>query len=210
MTKFLEMSLEKFAGELDSAAPVPGGGGAAAYSAALGMALVDMVARLTIGKKKYAEVEDEVREMLVQGEEIRAALLLAVEQDAEAFEPLSRAYGLPAATDDERAAKAAELSRCSLASARVPLAAMEQALLGLRLARRVAEVGSRLVISDAACGAAMLLAAIKSLEFTVRINLGAIADKAFVEEAECRLGEIVGEAQVLEQEAVAQARARML
>lgn len=210
MTNFYNMTLGEFADELASAAAVPGGGGAAAYGGALAMALVDMVARLTIGKKKYAEVEGEVCDMLARGEEIRADLLAAVEQDAEAFEPLSRAYGLPAGNDEERAAKAAELSRCSLVAAGVPLSAAERALEGLRLARRMAEIGSRLVISDAACGATMLLAAIRSFEFTARINLGAIADEEFVERAHGRLAEIAEEAAALEQDARRLATERML
>lgn len=210
MTEFLQLSLTEFAEQTASAAPVPGGGGAAAYSGALGMALVDMVANLTIGKKKYADVEEEVRGLLARGEEIRESLLLAVEQDAAAFEPLSRAYGLPAGTDEEKAAKAAELSACSRVAADVPLLAMEQALEGLKIARRIAEVGSRLVISDAACGAALLLAAINSFSFTARINLGAIDDKAYVEGANDRLAEIAGEAAVLEQAARCLATERML
>lgn len=210
MTEFLQLSLGEFADQTASAAPVPGGGGAAAYSGALGMALVDMVANLTIGKKKYADVEDEVRGLLARGEEIRAGLQAAVEQDAAAFAPLSQAYGLPSATDEEKARKAAELSACSRVAADIPLLAMEQALEGLKIARRVAEIGSRLVISDAGCGAALLLAAVNSFSFTVRINLGAIADDAYVADVRVRLDEICREAAALAEEAVRLAKERML
>lgn len=210
MTELLNLPLRDFADQTASTAPVPGGGGAAAYSGALGMALVNMVAGLTIGKKKYADVEPEVKELLAAGEEIRTGLLAAVEADAAAFAPLAAAYALPTGTDEEKAAKAEELSRCSRVAADVPLAAMEQALSGLKIARRVAEIGSRLVISDAGCGAALLLAAVHSFDFTVRINLGAIKDEAYVEAAKLRLVEICAEAAELEQDARRLANERLL
>lgn len=210
MTKFAELSLTEFADRTASSAPVPGGGGAAAYSGALGMALVDMVANLTVGKKKYADVEQEVRELLLRGEEIRAELLAAVERDAMAFVPLAAAYAMPVATEEERAAKATELSVCSRRAADIPLLAMEQALEGLKIARRIAEIGSRLVISDAGCGAALLLAAINSFSFTVQINLGAIEDEAYVADVRMRLDEICRKAAELSGEAVRFAKERML
>lgn len=210
MEQLLTLPLREFADQTASSAPVPGGGGAAAYSAALGMALVNMVASLTIGKKKYADVEPEIKALLADGEEIRAHLLASVEADAAAFAPLAAAYALPNATDDEKAAKAAELSRCSRVAADVPLAAMEQALCGLKIARRVAEIGSRLVISDAGCGAALLLAAVNSFDFTVRINLGAIADAEYVAATRERLTEICAEAAELEREARHWANERLL
>ncbi len=210
MTDFMQLNLQNFADATASTAPVPGGGGAAAYSGALGMALVNMVAGLTVGKKKYADVEPEIKNLLAQGEDIRAALLAAVEQDAAAFAPLAAAYALPNTTDEEKAAKVEELSVCSLRAAKVPMLAMEQALNGLKIARRVAEIGSRLVISDAGCGAALLLAAVNSFDFTVRINLGAIADAAYVADVRARLGEICREAAELEQQARQLANERLL
>lgn len=210
ITEFTQLSLADFAEQTASPAPVPGGGGAAAYGGALGMALVNMVARLTLGKPKYAAVQDEVARILAQGEEIRLALLAAVQADAEAFRPLAAAYALPAGTEAEKAAKAAELSACSLRAAELPLAAMEQALQGLGLARRIAQIGSRLVISDAGCGAALLLAAIKSFDFTVRINLGAIADQEYSAAVAERLSQIMLQAAGLEADARRLASERLL
>lgn len=210
MAELLNLTLRDFADQTAGPAPVPGGGGAAAYSGALGMALVNMVATLTIGKKKYADVEPEIKDLLAAGEDIRAGLLAAVDADAAAFAPLAAAYALPTGTDAEKAAKADELSRCSRVAADVPLAAMEQALCGLKIARRVAEIGSRLVISDAGCGAALLLAAVNSFDFTARINLGAIKDEAYVAAAGERLMEICAEAAELEREARQFANDRLL
>ena len=207
---FLQLSAQEFADKTASADPVPGGGGAAAYAGALGMGLVNMVSRLTIGKKKYAEVEAEVTALLADGEEIRAALLAAVQADADAFAPLAAAYALPGTTDEEKAAKAIKLSELSREAAELPLQAMVQAVDGLRIARRIAECGSRLVISDAGCGAALLLAAVKSLDFTARINLGAIQDEEYVQTAYQRLNELLKQAVRLEAEARQLADERLL
>lgn len=206
----MALSCREFAGQTASAAPTPGGGGAAAYAGALGMALVNMVSRLTLGKKKYADVEDEAAALLAEGEQIREALLAAVQADADAFAPLAAAYALPGGTDEEKAAKAATLSACSQKAAELPLAAAEQAVRGLEIARRIAAIGSRLAISDAGCGAALLLAAVKSLGFTVRINLGAVQDRKFAEEAAQKLAGLLERAAALEEEARRLADARLL
>ncbi len=207
---FLQLSAREFADKTASADPVPGGGGAAAYAGALGMGLVNMVSRLTVGKKKYAEVEAEVTALLAEGEEIRAALLAAVQADADAFAPLAAAYALPNTTDEEKAAKAVKLSELSREAAELPLQAMVQAVDGLRIARRIAECGSRLVISDAGCGAALLLAAVKSFDFTARINLGAVQDEEYVQAAYQRLNELLKQAVRLEAEARQFADERLL
>ncbi len=209
-TELMALSCRDFADQTASAAPTPGGGGAAAYAGALGMALVNMVARLTLGKKKYADVEDEVTALLAEGEQIRGGLLAAVQADADAFAPLAAAYAMPNGTDEEKTAKAATLSACSQKAAELPLAAAEQAVRGLEIARRIAECGSRLVISDAGCGAALLLAAVKSFDFTVRINLGAVQDKQFVAAAEQKLAGLLERAAALEEEARRLADERLL
>lgn len=209
-TEFMALSCRDFADQTASAAPTPGGGGAAAYAGALGMALVNMVARLTLGKKKYADVEAEVAALLAEGEQIREALLAAVQADADAFAPLAAAYALPNGTDEEKAAKAATLSACSQKAAELPLAAAEQAVRGLEIARRIAECGSRLVISDAGCGAALLLAAVKSFDFTVRINLGAVQDKQFAAGAAQQMAALLERAAALEEAARRLADERLL
>lgn len=209
-TELLALSCRDFAGQTASAAPTPGGGSAAAYAGTLGMALVNMVARLTLGKKKYAGVEAEVAELLDKGEQIRETLLATVQADADAFVPLAAAYALPAGTDGEKAAKAAELSARSHTAASIPFQGAQAAVEGLEIARRIAECGSRLVISDAGCGAALLLAAVKSFDFTVRINLGAVQDKKFVNEAAQEMAALVARATSLEEETRRLANERLL
>ena len=98
----LEKKTVEFIDELSSASPVPGGGGACAAVGALAAALGMMVANLTVGKKRYADVEDEMQECLSRLKELRDRLITLTDQDAEAFEPLSRAYGLPRETEEDR------------------------------------------------------------------------------------------------------------
>lgn len=209
-TGFLQLSCCDFAGKLASKEPVPGGGGAAAYTGALGAALLSMVAELTIGKKKYADVEQEIIALNQRCGELRQALLDGVEEDAAAFRPLAEAYALPAATDEEREHKAAVLDEVSRKAAELPLAGAEQAAEALALAERLAGIGSRLVISDAACGASLLLASLKAFSWTTRINLGAIKDREYAASIERRLDELAELAAAHEAEAVRLAGERML
>ena len=121
MTKSIELSCEEFVEALSSKAPAPGGGGAAALVGAVGAGLGHMVGALTVGKPKYADVEPELLELMLDADDVRARLLALVEADAEAFVPLSAAYGLPGNTDEEKARKAQVLEECLRDACAVPL-----------------------------------------------------------------------------------------
>ena len=101
--RIADLTIGGFGEALSSKAPVPGGGGASSVAAAVGCSLGRMVASLTVGKKRYADVEARVREIAERLDALRDELLALADDDAEAFEPLSRAYGLPKTTDAERA-----------------------------------------------------------------------------------------------------------
>ena len=100
-----EYTLKQFQKDLASQAPVPGGGGACAYVAALGMSLGTMVANLTTGKKKYAQYQEEIDKLITQTGKISDELLEGIEKDAKAFKPLAKAYGLPKDTDEQKKEK---------------------------------------------------------------------------------------------------------
>lgn len=211
---FLAGSCREFADKIASSDPTPGGGGAAAYCGAMGAGLLVMVGRCTVGKKTYADVEAEVQQLIDQVEALRHALLGGVEEDAAAFAPLAAAYALPAGTEAEKAAKRQRLAECSLSAAKLPLHLAALCGEGLGAAARLAQIGGRLVISDAACGAAILLAAQKSLAVTVRINLGALLAAggeyaAFAARAEAQLAELLSKGEELERQAAAAANERM-
>ena len=176
-----EKSCDYFLEVLASKAPVPGGGGAAALGGAIGMALSNMVGNLTVGKKKYADVEEEVKELLAEGYRIMEELKALVDKDAEVFEPLSKAYSLPKDTPEQAAHKAKVMEECSINACSVPLEIMRKAYAGIKIHARMGQIGSRLAISDVGCGVAFLKAALVCGHLNVLIKLGAIRDQQFLE-----------------------------
>lgn len=172
-----ELTAQEFVSRLASSAPVPGGGGAAALTGAIGVALGNMVGSLTIGKKKYAAVEDEVRELKDRSTSLQERLLSMVDRDAEVFEPLSRAYGLPKDTEEQRAEKARVLEEMLRLAAEVPMQIMELCMEALEIVDRFAQIGSRLAVSDAGCAAACCRAALNAASLNVFINTKSMQDR---------------------------------
>ncbi len=167
----LTKSCEEFITTLASREPVPGGGGAAAYVGALGMALGNMVGNLTVGKKKYRDVEEEILALMKRGEELMTRLEELVSEDAIAFRPLSDAYRLPSGTEEEKAFKEQQIQAALPEAARVPMEIAKLSLEVIRLQESFAEKGSVLAVSDAGCGAAFARAALMSARLNVLVNL---------------------------------------
>jgi len=191
--KMAEKSSAHFIEVLASKAPVPGGGGAAAMGGAIGMALSNMVGNLTVGKKKYADVEDEVKQLLAEGSAIIEALKDLVDRDAQVFEPLSKAYGLPKDTPEQEAHKEKVMEECSIEACSVPLEIMRKAYAGIKIHERMGQIGSRLAISDVGCGVVFLKAALISGQLNVMINLGAIKNEKFLKETTAEMKQLVEE-----------------
>lgn len=185
---FKEKTINEFVSELKSKAPTPGGGGGAALVGALGISLGNMVGSLTVGKKKYAEVEDEIKELMVKAEDIIDEFLALIDKDAEAFEPLAKAYSLPKETDEEKAYKAEVLAQATLVALEPPMTIMRTCCKAIDIVEEFAAKGSRLAISDAGCAAALLRSALLAASLNVYINTGSMADTAtaakFNEEAD--------------------------
>ena len=188
-----EKSCAYFLDVLASKAPVPGGGGAAAMGGAIGMALSNMVGNLTVGKKKFADVEDEVKELLEKGTAIIEELKALVDKDAEVFEPLSKAYGLPKDTPEQVAHKQKVMEECSIEACSVPLEIIRKSYDGIRIHERMGQIGTKLAISDVGCGVVFLKAALISGQLNVLINLGAIKDEKFVSAANEEMNRLVEE-----------------
>ena len=165
-----------FLDELASKAPTPGGGGAAAYAGALAAALGSMVCNLTVGKKKYAEVESEMRAALEKLEQVRAQLVGLIDADAEAFSPLAAAYGMPKATPEEQAAKDEALQAALVGACDVPIDIMRAVAEAAEAIEFVAHNGSRLAVSDAGVAAAFAKAAVQGASFNVYINAASMSD----------------------------------
>jgi formiminotetrahydrofolate cyclodeaminase len=189
----LEKSCNEFLQELSSKAPVPGGGGASAYVGALGMALGSMVGNLTLGKKKYKDVEEDIKELLKKSEDIIESLKALVAKDAEVFYPLSQAYGLPQNTEEEKNAKDKALQQAVEAATMVPLTIAEYCLKAIDLHEEYASKGTRIAISDVGVGVAFCKAALQGAKLNVLINTKIMKDQALKSKIESRLKEIENE-----------------
>lgn len=171
-------SCADFVAALATKAPVPGGGGASALCGAIGAALGNMVGSLTVGKKKYAAVEEEIKELQTKCGALQEALLALVEKDAEVFTPLAAAYGLPKDTEEQRAEKERVMESALNAACSVPLQIMEKCCEAIGLMAVFAKKGSRLAVSDAGVGAALCRAALEGAALNVFINTKAMKDHA--------------------------------
>lgn len=183
---------------LASKAPVPGGGGASAVCGALGVALGEMVGNLTIGKKKYAQWEPEVKECLLRLEAARQEFLFLSEEDARVFEPLSKAYGIKAETEEEKEKKDAYMEECLDQAAQVPLKIMELCGSVMEDVEFLAGNGSRLAVSDAGVGIQFIRAALLGAFMNVYINTKMMKNKE-------RAGELNRRAEALVREKTIQA-----
>ena len=172
-TDSTQLTCREFVSALASSAPAPGGGGAAALVGAIGTALGNMVGALTVGKKKYADVEGEIIALREKCDAIQAALMDQVLSDAEAFEPLARAYGIP--KDDP--ARESVLEQATHDACQPPMRIMALCGEAIEAVAAFAEKGSRLAVSDAGCGAAILKAALQSASLNVFINTKPLKDR---------------------------------
>jgi glutamate formiminotransferase/formiminotetrahydrofolate cyclodeaminase len=165
-----------FLDALAAGTAAPGGGAAAAYAGAMGAGLVAMVARLTIGKKKYAQVESQMASILQEAEQLRVALTQAIQDDTAAFEAVMAAFKLPKDTPEQLIARQQAIDSATLTAAQVPLEVARKALRVLQLALQVVSSGNLNAISDGASGAALARAALSSAGYNVRINLAGLPD----------------------------------
>lgn len=187
--KLIDNTVTSFTEVLASPAPVPGGGGASALAGAIGIALGDMVGELTVGKKKYADVEEDVKALMVRAQSLRRKFLDLVDGDAEAFAPLAKAYGIPKDDPDrERIMEEALNTACG-----VPMEIMRACAEAIGIIAEFAEKGSRLAVSDAGCGAVLCKAAMQAASLNIYINTKSMKDretaKALEEEADRLLAE---------------------
>lgn len=185
MNDFLEV--------LSSSAPVPGGGGASAYAAAIGMSLGSMVANLTTGKKKYAEYQAEIEEVIVKADALTKELVTYMDKDAEAFEPLSKAYGLPKNTPEELAVREEVMEKALVAASEAPLALMEKVLESMHILERLAVIGSALAISDVGVGIQMAKAALNGASLNVFINTKLMKNTEVADDMNSRADELLAE-----------------
>ncbi len=186
-----DMNMNEFLEVLSSSAPVPGGGGACGYVAAVGMSLGSMVANLTTGKKKYAEYQEEIEKIITEAKTITKELAECMDKDAVSFEPLSKAYGLPKNTDEEIAYREEVMEKALVTASEAPLLMMETIYKSLKVLERLAVIGSRIAISDVGVGVQMCKAAVNGASLNVYINTKMMKNTDIAEEMNTRADELV-------------------
>lgn len=179
--------IEDFLTILSSKSPVPGGGGASALGGAIGSSLGCMVGNLTLGKKKYADVQEDIQILLEKLSNNTDELLLLIDKDAAAFEPLSKAYSLPKETEEEKAYKEQIMEEALYHASLVPFEIMEKAYEGILLQEEMANKGSRIAISDVAVGVLFLRSALLGASVNVLINTKSMKNREVADQLNQRV-----------------------
>jgi glutamate formiminotransferase/formiminotetrahydrofolate cyclodeaminase len=191
------MSLESFADLLSTDTPAPGGGSVAAFCAALSAALTAMVSNLTINKKGYESVQNQVREIAPQAQDIKLQAIQLIDEDTDAFNAMMDASRLPKKTEEEIALREQKIEEATKQAILVPFHTLEIALQALKLADEVAKVGNMNALSDAGTAALTALTAAKAANYNILINLPQIKDEAFKEDINNRAMNLLQESETL-------------
>lgn len=189
--KLTEKPVKNFLDELASSAPAPGGGSAAALAGALGAALISMVNNLTVGKEKYAGVQDDIKALLTKSEALRKKLTDLLEEDVAVYTKLSQTMKMPRDTEEQKSARTKAMDRDLKAAANVPLLIAEACAAIMELCRPAAEKGNINAVSDVGVGVLMAEAGLRSAALNVLINLSWIKDDRYVNDTRKKLDSLL-------------------
>jgi len=192
--KLTEMTITAFNDILASDAPAPGGGSAAALEGAVGIALTNMVASLTLGKKKYAEYQDLMEELIGEAADLRAQFIDVIDRDTESFNSVSAVFAMPKDTEEEKAARKEAMQAALKTCTYTPYDMMRFALTGLELTKKALGKSNSSAASDLGVAALSLKAAVQGAWLNILINISGIEDQAFVEEYRKKGNEILAKA----------------
>ncbi len=184
---YIDKPLQQYLDDLASSQSTPGGGSASALSGAMGAGLASMVARLTLGKADYTNVQQEIESLIQQTEQLRARFQQLIQEDIDAYGRLSACFKMPRTTDEERVARAQAIQARLADAALVPLEVTEGAAELLRHCQRIAEIGNKTVLSDIATGTMLASSAGTGASWMVRTNLLAMKDLVLVDKLSTRL-----------------------
>lgn len=192
--KLTEMTITAFNDILASDAPAPGGGSAAALEGAVGVALTNMVASLTLGKKKYAEYQELMEELIGEAAGLRAQFIDVIDRDTESFNSVSAVFSMPKETDEEKAARKEAMQAALKTCTYTPYDMMRFALAGLELTKKALGKSNSSAASDLGVAALSLKAAVQGAWLNILINISGIEDQEFVEEYRKKGNEILAKA----------------
>lgn len=202
-------NLPTFLDDLASGEPTPGGGSAAALAGALGAALAAMVANLTVGRKRYVDVDARMQAVLHEAETLRSRLTSLVAEDAQAYDQVRAAYRLPKETAEELAARNRAIQAAMQGASQTPLATMRACIAVLRLAEQAVTLGNVNAATDGAVGALLAQAGLRGAALNVRVNLGGIEDQAFTAAAQQTVAALQAEAEAIVARILAAVEARL-
>jgi glutamate formiminotransferase/formiminotetrahydrofolate cyclodeaminase len=185
-----ERGIKDFVEAVASSAPAPGGGSVSACMGSLGAALAGMVCRLTVGKKKYAEVADELTEVMIKADDIKEKLYRLISDDAKAFDAVMEAFKLPKETDEQKTVRHEAIQKATIGATRIPLKVMELSYEAIGLSQIVAEKGNVNSLSDAGVSSLAGRAAVMGAYMNVRINLPGIDDEKVKNEIQSKAEQI--------------------
>lgn len=177
---YIDQPLQYYLDDLASTKGTPGGGSAAALSGAMGAGLASMVARLTLGKDEYSDVQKEIEELLQRTENLRMRFQQLIQEDIDAYGRLSACFKMPRDTDEERVARSSAIQTRLLEAALVPLEIAERSAELVQCCQRIAEIGNTKVLSDIGTGAMLASSAGAGAAWMVRTNLRAMKNLELV------------------------------
>lgn len=195
-----DMTIKEFIYETASDSPAPGGGSIAALSAASAAALIEMVANLTIGKKGYEEVEEEMKELKGVAAEYKEKFINYIDEDSDSFNKIMDAFKMPKNTEEEKKARTKVIQEGFKGAATVPLNVAKDAFELLALAEKVIEKGNQNAVTDGAVAAMSARTAVHSALYNVKINLGSIKDEEFVNTTKKKIEELESNVDKIEEE----------
>ena len=184
---YAQQSIEKFINDLNSTKPMPGGGSAAAVCGAMAAALAGMAAHMTSGKKRYADVEDQMQKIITETERLQQEMLHMAQEDAEMYLLVLQAFKLPKMTKEEIEIRKNAIANASEIAVQASLRVVSACIEILELALEVVIDGSQILVTDGAASALMSRACQQAASYNVRINLGGVTDNKFKENAETKL-----------------------
>lgn len=176
----VDLSLTEFARVLGSDAPAPGGGSAAALSAANGISLTKMVCELTLGKKKYADVQEEINQIHKDSSRLQETLLVAIDKDTEAFNLVSAVFDMPKETEEEKEKRRHAMQAALKEATKSPFSMMEEIVSALKITKKAVGRSNTNAASDLGVAALNLKAGLQGAWLNVLINLSGIKDQTFV------------------------------
>ena len=208
-TVFAKQTIESFVDDLNSTKPMPGGGSAAAICGAMAAALAGMSAHMTVGKKKYIDVEGKMQKLIAVTKVLQEEMLAMAQEDADMYTLVLQAYKLPKATEEEVKQRAKAIEEASKTAVTASLKVTGACVRIMKLAYTTVTEGNQMMVTDGSASALLARACQQVAAYNVRINLGGVKDAAVIAEAEQQLASHLAEGEKLQEEVLKEVDKRL-